>query len=35
VPMCPQLLTEDERRFLRDCKLGAHDDFLLMYNTDF
>ena len=35
IPMCPELLTEREQTFLRDCKLGAHDNFLLMFNPDF
>ena len=34
IPLCPQLLTDEEQRFLRDCKLGLHDGYLLMYNVD-
>lgn len=35
VPIAPCLLTEDELAWLRDCKLGLHDDFLLAYNSEF
>lgn len=35
VPLAPELLTEEEKRFLQLSKLGAHDGFLMQYNTDF
>jgi hypothetical protein len=35
VPLVPDLLTTEEKEWLQDCKLGAHDSYLLMYNVDF
>lgn len=34
VPICPELLTADETRFLQECKLGHHDTYLVQYNDD-
>jgi hypothetical protein len=34
VPLCPELLFDDERRFLQECQLGKYDTLLLQYNTD-
>ena len=35
VPLAPCLLTDEELAWLEECKLGAHDSFLLQYNSDF
>jgi hypothetical protein len=34
VPLCPELLTEEEKEFLVECKLGMYDADLRWYASD-
>jgi hypothetical protein len=35
VPLCMEGLDDNHRKFLEQCKMGMHDDFLLQYNDEF